>query len=75
MVLKVEHEGQMLVYGMQDDGAGYRRFVEDPDFLPYEVVEEAGFMGMDMSDPIQRSYIRGMVISDPDMCGDWIRSQ
>ncbi len=62
-----------LVYGMQDDGAGYLRFVVDPDFIPMEVEDEAAFMGMDLDDPEQRRYVRSMVIMDPDMFGDWLR--
>lgn len=60
-------------YGMQDDLVGYGRFVEDPDFIPYEVEAEAEVMGMDMSDPETRKLVREMVIADPDMLGDWMR--
>lgn len=64
-----------LRYGMQDDVEGHRLFVEDPDFLPYEVEEEAESMGMDMDDPQARKVVREMVISDPDCLGDWMREQ
>lgn len=73
MAEKLKVDG--LTYGMQDDGLGYKRFVEDPDFIPYEVEEEAMAMGMDMDDPRNRAMVRQMVIIDPDAFGDWMRDQ
>ncbi len=45
-------------YGMVNDEAGIKRFEEDPDFVPFEVEEEAEAMGMDMDDPQQRAWLR-----------------